>query len=194
MSDRIDFVSNELAAAANPEKAGPMAAYMKTTDPFYGVQKPQRTVIFREMKRRFPITTPKEYEEAILQLWSLPHREEKYLALGIVSAYKEFVVFERLPLYSTLIVEGAWWDFVDDLATRAIGPVWLADRAKTTPLMNEWIEHPNMWLRRTAIIGQLKHKSETDEDLLFDFWRRSSSSAKQSGGHCASTPRRAPGR
>ena len=29
-----------------------------------------------------------------------------------------------------------------------------------------------MWLRRAAIIGQIKHKAETDEDRLFDYCLR----------------------
>ena len=99
----------------------------------------------------------------------MPHREEKYLALGIVTTYKQFITLKRLPLYQRLIVEGAWWDLVDDIAARAVGTVWLNERSKSTRIMSEWIDDPDMWLRRTAIIGQLKHKDQTDEQLLFDF-------------------------
>ena len=170
--NRVAFVQAELAAAANPEKAGPMAAYMKTDDPFYGVQKQARTAIFKEMGRRFPIDDGEEYEEAVQELWALPHREEKYLALAVATGFRRFITFERIDLYRRLIVEGAWWDFVDEIAGRAVGIVWLDDRSRTTPLMRSWIDDPDMWLRRTAIIGQLKHKDETDRDLLFDFCLR----------------------
>jgi 3-methyladenine DNA glycosylase AlkD len=172
MGDRAAFVQGALTAAANPEKAAPMAAYLKTDDPFYGVQKPGRTTIFREMKRRFPIRTDVEYVEAILELWSLPHREEKYLALSVATTYQEFITIDRLPLYRRLIIEGAWWDFVDDLAARAVGIVWLDNREHTTPIMKEWIDERDMWLRRTAIIGQLKHKERTDAAVLFEFCLR----------------------
>ncbi len=174
MADRIAFVTRELAAAADPTKAAPMARYMKTTDPFYGVQKPGRTKILREMKRRFPVTTAAEYENAVLDLWKLPHREERYLAIGLAIGYPEFLTFDRLPLYRRLIAEGAWWDFVDDVAARCVGPVWLEDRNRTTPVMGEWIDGPDMWLRRTAIIGHLKHKDRTDAATLFDFCLRRS--------------------
>ena len=169
MGQRAAFVQEALAAAADPEKAGPMAAYLKTDDPFYGVQKPGRTTIFREMKRRFQIRTSADYEQAILELWSLPHREEKYLALSIATTYREYIAVDRLPLYRRLIVEGAWWDLVDDLAARAVGIVWLDNREHTTPIMKEWIDDPDMWIRRTAIIGQLKHKERTDATVLFGF-------------------------
>jgi 3-methyladenine DNA glycosylase AlkD len=167
--DRVAFVRAELAKAADPAKAGPMAAYMKTDDPFYGVQKPARSKIYREMMRRYPIGSPGEYQQAVGELWALPHREEKYLALGIATGMPEFISFEHLPLYRRLIVEGAWWDFVDEVAARAVGIVWLHDRARTTPVMERWIGDDDMWLRRTAIIAQLKHKDRTDEALLFEF-------------------------
>ena len=172
MTDRIAFVTTELGAAADPAKADPMARYMKTTDPFYGVQKAGRTKIFREMKRRFPISSAAEYEDVVLELWNLPHREEKYLAIGLAIHYSEFLTFDRLPLYRRLITEGAWWDFVDDVAARCVGSVWLENRKRTTVVMDEWVDGPDMWLRRSAIIGQLKHKERTDAATLFDFCMR----------------------
>lgn len=36
------------------------------------------------------------------------------------------------------------------------------------PLMDEWIDHDNMWLRRTAIIHQLAFKEKTDSQRLFE--------------------------
>lgn len=35
--------------------------------------------------------------------------------------------------------------------------------------MEQWINHENMWMRRTALIHQLLHKQETDEDMLYRF-------------------------
>jgi len=63
-----EFTTEGLAAVANPEKAAPMAAYMKTDQPFYGVQKAGRTPIYREMIERFPPRDGDEYREAVLGL------------------------------------------------------------------------------------------------------------------------------
>jgi 3-methyladenine DNA glycosylase AlkD len=35
--------------------------------------------------------------------------------------------------------------------------------------MNAWIDDPNMWIRRVAILSQLRHKAETDEAQLFRY-------------------------
>ncbi len=50
----VRYVQGELGKLADPVKAVPMAAYMKTDMPFYGVSKPDRVPIAREVKARFP--------------------------------------------------------------------------------------------------------------------------------------------
>ena len=85
------FASSALAAAADPSKAEGMQAYMKTDMPFYGVQKPARADILRDLVRDFPPRDRAEYEEMVMALWQLPHREEKYLALGVARHFEEHV-------------------------------------------------------------------------------------------------------
>ncbi len=35
--------------------------------------------------------------------------------------------------------------------------------------MDQWISDPNMWIRRTGILSQNRHKVETDEKKLFEY-------------------------
>src|SRR5688500_10101255 len=60
MIDRVQFLCNRFSALANPSNAKAMAAYMKTDMPFYGIKKPDRVPIVREMDRLFPIRTRAE--------------------------------------------------------------------------------------------------------------------------------------
>ncbi len=149
-----------------------MAAYLKTAQPFYGVKSPPRRQIVRELLEIYPIESPRTYVDTVVTLWELPHREEQYAAVDVAILAKRFVTFERVPLYRRLIVEGAWWDFVDAVASKLIGRLLREQRESMTPIVLEWIDDPDMWLRRTAIISQLGHKNATDADLLFDFCRR----------------------
>lgn len=160
------LATKRLAAAADPVKAPQMAAYMKTDMPFYGVQKPQRQVIERELKKAFRPATRDEYREAIELLWNRPHREEKYTALFIARSYKAFIDWESMDLYEHLVRTGAWWDFVDEVATRLIGHVGMSEPERVGPLMDTWIDDGDMWIRRVAIIFQLKHKGATDTERL----------------------------
>jgi 3-methyladenine DNA glycosylase AlkD len=163
------FVSSSLAELAQPEKAVDMQAYMKTDMPFYGVQKPARVLILRQLVRDFPPADRNEYESLVLGLWGLPHREEKYVALGIAQHFRSFVDTASLPLYRRLIVEGAWWDFVDAVATDLIRRLVVNHPAEAWPEVDTWIEDGDMWLRRSAIICQVGAKEKTDAKRLFTF-------------------------
>jgi 3-methyladenine DNA glycosylase AlkD len=172
MSDLVEYVQTALAARADPEKAPQMAAYLKTDMPFYGVQTPDRRQIGRHLTREFGPESAAEYRATVETLWELPHREEKYLAIDVALAHRRFITFEQLDLYRRIIVEGAWWDFVDAAASGLVGRVLLNERSTMRPVLEEWIDCDDMWLRRTAIISQLDHKDQTDVEMLFDFCRR----------------------
>ena len=165
----IAFVQGELAARADLRKAVAMAAYMKTSMPFYGVAKPDRDPISRELKKRFPISSHPEYKRAVLGLWKLPHREEKYFALYVARMWPDFIAPDSMPLYRRIIEEGAWWDIVDEAAAHLVGAVLLHHRNEIAPLMDRWIEESDLWVRRTAIISQLTHKRATDHVRLFRY-------------------------
>ena len=169
MTNRLQFIREQFRALANPSNARPMAAYMKTNMPFYGIKKPDRVPVLREMDRLFPINSRAEYKKAITSLWSLPHREEKYAAIHIAVKHKKFIVPEMLPLYRRMITDGAWWDFVDDIAIRLVGTLVLEHRDLMNPKMDRWIENGNMWVRRSAILCQNKHRKQTDHKRLFGY-------------------------
>jgi 3-methyladenine DNA glycosylase AlkD len=161
------FVAAELAAVADRTKAARMAAYMKTDMAFYGVQKADRTRMLREVVRRFPAADRAEYRAQVSALWRRPHREEKYLAIAVARAYPRYVTLSSAPLYRRMIVAGAWWDLVDDIAIHLIGAVLVRQRSQMTPRVTAWIDDPDLWLRRTSIICQVGKKDDTDESLLF---------------------------
>lgn len=163
------FVSSRLAAVADPEKASAMQAYMKTAMPFYGVQKAGRTPILRDLVRRFPPDSADTYRELVLALWNLDHREEKYIALGVARRFKAYVVHAHIDLYQRLIVEGAWWDLVDEVATHLIRDLVVAYPAESWVVVDGWIDDEDIWLRRTALICQVGAKERTDADRLFRF-------------------------
>ncbi len=168
----VEFLQAEYAKVTDPVKAPQMQAYMKSEIPFLGIQKPWRLPAYRGLKKRFSVSSQKRYREAVLALWELPHREEKYAALHMAEVWSDFVTPKSMPLYKKLLVEGAWWDFVDGVAVDLVGAVYLENRAELEPTIDQWIDHPDMWLRRTSIICQIKHKEQTDERRLFAFCLR----------------------
>ena len=162
------YVTAELRRLADPAKAPAMAAYMKTAQPFYGVPTPIRTVILREVRERFVPVDQESSEHNVLALWKLPYREERYCAIAYARHHPRFITPSALWLYERMIREGAWWDFVDEIAVNLVGGVLGNFPAKTRPLVERWIEDSDMWIRRTALLAHLKHKKATDAAQLFD--------------------------
>lgn len=162
-----EFIQTEFEKAAEKDKAPAMAAYMKTDMPFYGIQKPLRATVYREMKRRFVPTNKAEYEAGVRALWELPHREDKYAAIEFARQHAAFVQRGSLRLYEELVRTGAWWDLVDDIAQSLVGDTLLKDREKVAGTLDKWIYDDDMWIRRTAILAHNRHKEQTDEEQLY---------------------------
>ena len=161
----IEAIRSELAARADPAKAPDMQAYMKSEMPFLGVQKAGRTEIARIVFASFPLAGFEEWRDTVLRLWrEATYREERYLAIALARdrRYREHRTMAALPLYEELIVTGAWWDLVDEVAIRLVGELDLG------AFLRAWARDADMWKRRTAIIAQVARKRETDAELLFD--------------------------
>lgn len=165
----VDAVRNALRAAANPDKAPEMQAYMKSAMPFFGVQKPERHQLLREQFAAHPIANPVEWRATALTLWrEATHREERYAALELldVAKYRKWADLESLPMLEEMIATGAWWDLVDELAVKRVGPLLRAHQREVGKLARTWSRGGDMWKRRTSIICQIGSKSKTDVELL----------------------------
>ena len=80
----IEAIRRELAARADPAKAAGMQAYMKSSMPFRGVQKPGRTEIARAVFAAYPLAGFDAWRDTVLQLWrEATYREERYLAIAL---------------------------------------------------------------------------------------------------------------
>jgi 3-methyladenine DNA glycosylase AlkD len=168
----LRFVAAELGQRSDPDAAGAMAAYLKTEMPFYGVRAPQQHRITNGALKRFPLATRAEYRAAVLALWDQPHREEKYIAIGVARCHRDFVTVSSLPLYRKLIREGAWWDLVDPVAIKLVGRVARIQGDRAWPIIDRGIDDSDLWIRRSAIIAQIDHRDATDQARLFAYCRR----------------------
>jgi 3-methyladenine DNA glycosylase AlkD len=95
------------------------------------------------------------------------YREHRYAATALCDSdsARRLRSPVLLPLYRDLIVAGAWWDHVDELAHR-VGELLAGWPTETRPELRRWIVADDRWLRRNAIIAQLGRKRETDVSLL----------------------------
>lgn len=166
----IAAVRAALAEHADPEKAPGMQAYMKSALPYHGVKMPLLRQICRQVFAAHPLRSFEAWQAAVLALWrEAAYREERYAAIALTGdrRYRDYQRLETLPLYEELIVTGAWWDYVDDLASHRIGELLRRYPERMRATMLAWSRDPDVWKRRTAILCQLAFKDTTDEELLF---------------------------
>lgn len=160
-----------LAALADPARAKGARAYMKSEMPFRGVSAPAQRRLWRDLFAAHPLTSTADWQRVILELWrSARFREERYAAVGLASdrRYLGYRTPDTLPMLEEMIVSGAWWDYVDALASHPLGDVLVSDPPKVSRVMRRWAKDPDMWKRRSAIICQLRRKRDTDLSLLYD--------------------------
>jgi 3-methyladenine DNA glycosylase AlkD len=171
-ADRIlvERVRAGLRAAAEPERAPQMQAYMKSAMPYLGVRVPTvRALVRAEAKTRPPTSTDALAATAAVLWREATHREERYAATALIAvpAARGLQTMALLPLYQEMITTGAWWDHVDEVSHR-VGGLLVAFPSEMVPTIREWAVDPDRWLRRSAVICQIGLKDATDLDLLVD--------------------------
>ncbi len=167
-AELIEAVRAALRGAAQPELAGPMQAYMRSAAPFLGVRVPMMRTITRAEAKLRPFTTSADLIDTVLRLWrEADYREERYAAIALLDtpAARRLRNPAVLPALRELIVTGAWWDYVDELANRA-GDLLLGWPAEVRPALLTWTRSEDRWLRRASIICQLGMRDRTDVELL----------------------------
>jgi len=164
-------VVDALRAHGSPTAAPQMQAYLKSSLPFDGVPAPVRARVLREVFARHPLPDRAVYERSVLLLWDdASRREHRYAALALarLRRYRAWRDSTSLGLYRHLVVTGAWWDLVDDIASHLVGEVLQREPAAVAPVLRAWAGDDDLWLRRTAILSQLPAKAATDQALLSD--------------------------
>ena len=164
----IEQLRRRMKVAADPLKAAGMQAYMKSTMPYHGVNMPQLRAISREVFDGSSMACL-EWSETILELWrDARYCEERYAAMFLLGMkrHRECITPAIMPMLEEMIVTGAWWDYVDEIA-RVVGDLLRRYPKQIRPVMRRWSTDSNLWKRRVSIICQLAFKKDTDLELLY---------------------------
>ena len=159
-----------LRRVADPAKASPMQAYMKSKMPYLGVNAVPLRKVCREVFAGVDFPTAAAWRRAVLGLWrGARFREERYCAIELtgVRRFDRFQDMAALPMYEEMIVTGAWWDLVDGIAGHRLGTLLRRFPREMKREMRAWSRSDDLWKRRSAILCQLTFKKATDLDLLY---------------------------
>ncbi len=149
----------------NREKAKPMEDYMRNQYPFLGLKTP-------EFWSKHGIPAADQLLDVVRQLWLLPEREFQNVAMAFLEKHGKQAKISDIDIFESLITTKSWWDTVDYLASHTMGD-HLSKYPELIPSYTErWMASDDFWLRRTAILYQLRYKQRTDVERLFDFINR----------------------
>jgi 3-methyladenine DNA glycosylase AlkD len=170
MKTFVASVREALTAVADPGRAPQMQAYMKSTVPYLGVTTPARERALRPLFAELALPTATAWRRAVLGLWrGARYREERYAAIALsgLRRCQAFQDLAALPMYEELIVTGAWWDYVDEIASHRLGGLLRRFPREMRREMLAWSRCDDLWKRRSAILCQLTFKRDTDLELLY---------------------------
>lgn len=151
------------------EKAVPMEAYMKNHFPFLGIKSPERKVLVKQYFQESGLLKQDFQPEFILALWEKNEREYQYAALDYIERFLKKLDKQHLPLMEQLIITKSWWDTVDSIAPKAVGAIAERHPEVISGTIEAWAYGEHLWLRRAAILFQLKYKEQTNEELLYRY-------------------------
>lgn len=165
VNELAENIRRALHANADPARAAGAQAYMKSAMPFLGVPVPKVRSLVRALAREVTFDDAQAFRDAVLALWTpATYREERYAALALCAtkAAAPWQDLDALPMYEAMIVEGAWWDYVDEIAAHRLGELLRRFPKPLRATMRRWSRDANLWKRRSAILCQLQHKAATD--------------------------------
>ncbi|MBZ9642233.1 DNA alkylation repair protein [Streptomyces sp. PSKA30] len=161
------------AAAADPERAGPMRTYMKDVAPFLGLTTPVRRALSRTVVAGTARPDEADCTAVALRCWQLPEREYHYFAVDYLRRHVGRCSSAFLPVARQLVTTVSWWDTVDLIAAHVVGALVAADPGLKRD-MDAWIVDDDLWVARTALLHQLRYKDRTDTERLFTYCLRQS--------------------
>lgn len=162
----IAAIRSALRERADPVRGAGARAYMKSAMPCLGVRVPEVRRIAAAAAAGTPFASAGQLRATALELWrNATAREERYAAVDLTGNRLVAGSMLMLPVYEEIIRSVAWWDFVDGTAARLYG-LLQANRAEMTAVLLDWSTDPDFWVRRAAILSQLKAKAGTDTALL----------------------------
>ncbi|WP_249401631.1 DNA alkylation repair protein [Streptomyces sp. YIM 121038] len=167
----LDRLTTSYAEAADPVRAAEMRAYMKDVAPFLGLASTERRDLARAVLAGTPRPDEADCAALALRCWRLPEREYHYFAVDYLRRHVKRCSSGFLPVARHLVTTVPWWDTVDLLAAHVVGGLVAAD-PELAAAMDEWSTDDDLWVVRTALLHQLRHKERTDSDRLFAYCAR----------------------
>lgn len=166
MYEFIQTLELELKRNSNTKIAAGQKAYMRDQFEFYGIKSPLRRQIQKPFLTKSYIPPKVELEEIVKVLWNKPQREYQFIAQELVYKYVRQFDKNDIELLEYMVTRKSWWDTVDYIAVKLIGPYFIRFPEQLNPCIEKWLGSGNIWLQRCCLLYQLKSKDKMDTERL----------------------------
>ncbi|WP_373599762.1 DNA alkylation repair protein [Paraclostridium bifermentans] len=149
----------------NEENAVYMKKYMKDKFDFLGIKSSKR----KELQKEFFKDIDKKSlidKTLVNNLWSENYREYQYVAIDYLIKKKKKLAKDDILFIKKLITNKSWWDSVDLIASHLLGEICKLYPELVDEYIIDWSKDENLWIRRSAILYQLKYKENVDTNTL----------------------------
>ena len=170
---------------------------MRSEMPFHGVAAPELQAVLRPHLAAYAPADRAAWERDVRELWDgATHREERYAAIAL-ARHRVARPWQDVALAGPGPAPRRDRGLVGPRRPRRQPPGRRRAAALTgrtaTPVVRGWAGDDDLWLRRTAVLAQLRHRGATPTPRCWPRWSRPTSTTRRSGcarpsaGRCAST-------
>lgn len=166
MNDYIKALELEFECNANTQIAQGQKAYMRNQFEFFGIKSPIRREIQKPFLEKSFLPPKTELGSIVKTLWNKAEREYQFFAQELVYKYTEQFNENDIALLEFMVTHKSWWDTVDYIAVKLIGPYFDIYPEQLDTYIEKWLASENIWLQRCCLLYQLKSKDEMDTERL----------------------------
>jgi len=158
------FFEQRYRAAGSAKRAVGTKAYLKSDLRFYGTTMPEIRRAANEFAREHPDLTRAQLRRIVDELWSTDVFELRSAGVALLSKYVELLTERDLTWLVGFVRRSKTWAHVDWLAADVIGGV-VGESRTALRRLPVWARDENFWVRRTALLAQLRTLSHEAGDF-----------------------------
>ncbi len=151
-----NLITDELRAVASPDRAAQEKRYLKSNLEFLGATVWEIRRVVQAFSMGAPARTREDLTRLVEALWAQPIHERRMAAVVLLELHPTLLGPDDLALIERLLRESLTWALVDGLATDVWGGILVASPAQVTPVLERWSTDPDLWIRRSSLLAELR--------------------------------------
>jgi 3-methyladenine DNA glycosylase AlkD len=158
------FFEQRYKVAGSSARAAAGKAYLKSDLQFYGTTVPEIRRAANDFAREHRELTHAQLRRIVDELWSTDVFELRSAGVALLSKYAALLTERDLTWLVGFVRRSKTWAHVDWLAADVIGGV-VGESRTALRRLPAWARDENFWVRRTALLAQLRTLSHEAGDF-----------------------------